>query len=142
MSSSHAHTPIVVTHEDRCKFNVAIGQHRLTIDQPVSAGGNDAGPGPLELLGASLGACVAYYVYKFCETRALPHDRLRVEVTPHAAIAPSRIGHFDVRITLPLEMPERFMPLVERVAMSCPAHNTLSHGATVSLALESVGAPV
>jgi putative redox protein len=35
---------------------IAVGRHRLTADEPVSAGGTDTGPGPYDLLLAGLGA--------------------------------------------------------------------------------------
>ncbi len=35
---------------------VTVGHHRLTADEPVSAGGTDTGPGPNDLLLAGLGA--------------------------------------------------------------------------------------
>jgi len=38
---------------------LSAGNHLLTSDEPASLGGQDAGPGPYELLLASLGACTA-----------------------------------------------------------------------------------
>jgi putative redox protein len=34
---------------------ISIGPHRLEANEPIDAGGNDAGPNPYELLLASLG---------------------------------------------------------------------------------------
>ena len=90
---------------------------------------------PLELLGASLGTCVALYVQQFCEARNLPHEGLRVEVRPQGA--QGRIGSFDVRVVLKEPVPPRYADLLERVAKSCPAHNTLAHGAEVTVAIEA-----
>lgn len=131
------HRPIVVTHETGVRFAVDIGEHRLTIDQPTNSGGADAGPAPLELLGASLGACVAFYVHQFFVSRRLSCDGVRIEVAQHSVMAPSRIGRFDVRVVLPPEMPDQFRDLVERVAKSCPAHNTFAHGAGVAITVGS-----
>jgi uncharacterized OsmC-like protein len=132
------HTPrksIVVTHDAEKRFTVAIRDHRIVVDQPVHAGGGDAGPGPLELLGASLGACVAFYVQQFCHARLLPFAGLRVEVEQSSAPNPARIARFHVRVTLPGSVPAAYLPMLERVVRSCPAHNTLTSGADVSVEL-------
>jgi uncharacterized OsmC-like protein len=135
---SNAHTPVVVTHEEKVKFAVQIGNHRITTDQPRSNGGDDAGPGPLDFLSASLGACVAFYVVQFCAARDIPHDGLRVEVRYHKVLGPSRVGGFDVRVQLPPEVPEPVRLLIDRAARSCPAHNTFAHGAEVAIEVEAL----
>lgn len=135
MSDHGPRPPLVVTHEGGLKFAAQIRQHRLMVDQPHGAGGDDSAPMPLELLGASLGTCVALYVQQFCEARNLPHEGLRVEVRPQGA--QGRIGSFDVRVVLKEPVPPRYADLLERVAKSCPAHNTLAHGAEVTVAIEA-----
>ncbi|MGH7547612.1 MAG: OsmC family protein [Gemmatimonadales bacterium] len=35
---------------------ITAGRHRLSADEPVTAGGTDCGPGPYDLLLAALGA--------------------------------------------------------------------------------------
>lgn len=126
--------PMVVTHEGGLRFAAQIRGHRLMVDQPRGAGGEDAAPMPLELLGASLGTCVALYVQQFCHARGLPYEGMRVEVQPHGA--QGRIGKFDVRVILREPVPPRYAEMLERVAQSCPAHNTLTHGAEVAVAIE------
>ena len=51
--SEYVHQPIVVTHEGGVRFAAQIRSHRVVVDQPERAGGEDTGPMPLELLGAS-----------------------------------------------------------------------------------------
>jgi putative redox protein len=50
---------VTVISEHKYLAQVISGHHRLTADEPVGMGGSDAGPGPYELLLASLGACSA-----------------------------------------------------------------------------------
>ncbi len=137
MGASRAKDPIVVTHRGGTKFAAQVGNHRIILDQPERAGGEDAGPQPLELLGASLGSCVALYVQQFCETRGLDTEGMRVEVQQHTMPNPARVSEFSVRVVLPAEVPERYAEMLERVAASCPAHNTLSLGAAVSVKFET-----
>lgn len=138
MSTSSARPPMVITHEGGLKFAAQIRQHRLLVDQPVAGGGEDAAPMPLELLGASLGTCVALYVQQFCQARSLPYEGLRVEVDPRGAHG--RIGRFDVRVILPVPLPPQYSEVLERVARSCPAHNTLAHGAEVEVQIQTAAA--
>ena len=126
---------MVITHEGGVKFAAQIRQHRLLVDQPAGGGGEDSAPMPLELLGASLGTCVALYVQQFCHTRGLPYEGMRVEVDPRGA--QGRIGRFHVRVVLPQELPAQYAQMLERVARSCPAHNTLAHGAEVAIEIET-----
>jgi uncharacterized OsmC-like protein len=124
---------MVVTHEGGLKFAAQIGRHRLIVDQPEYTGGEDAGPAPIQLLGASLGTCVALYVQQFCQARNLPCEGMRVELLQHGAQHPNRIGQFSVRVVLPEALPPQYAEMLERVARSCPAHNTLAHGAGIEL---------
>ena len=136
MAGQGQRPPMVVTHEGGLKFAAQIREHRVVTDQPVGIGEN-AGPMPLELLGAALGTCVALYVQQFCHARALPYEGLRVEVEQHGAANPGRIGRFVVRVVLAHEVPEQYAAMLERVAQSCPAHNTLVHGAEVTVLVET-----
>jgi putative redox protein len=127
--------PMVVRHEGGMKFATRIRGHRLVVDQPGPGG--DAGPMPIELLGAALGSCVALYVQQFCESRGLAYEGMGVEVTQHGARDPGRIGRFEVRVKLPEALPARYAEMVERVARSCPAHHTLAMGAEVDIGVEA-----
>lgn len=127
--------PMVVTHEGGLKFATQIRGHRLVVDQPAGAG-NDEGPMPIELLGASLATCVALYVQQFCHARGLPYEGMRVELQQYGAQNPGRVGLFDVRVILPEALPPQYAEMVQRVARSCPAHNTLVHGSEVEVGIE------
>lgn len=130
--------PMVITHEGGVKFGAQIRQHKVLTDQTAAGGGEDSAPTPLELLGASLGTCVALYVQQFCATRELPYEGMRVEVDPRGAHG--RIGQFNVRVILPQALPPQYAEMLERVARSCPAHNTLTHGAEVEVTIETPAA--
>lgn len=128
--------PIVVTHQAGLRFAAAIGAHEIILDQPFRGGGHDAGPSPIELLGAALGGCVALYVHKFLIARHLDPDGLRVEVAQHSVQRPHRIARFDVRIIVPAEVPPMYEPMIEAVARVCPVHNTLAAGSEVVVKVE------
>ena len=127
--------PIVVRHATNAQFDIQIRGHRLVVDQTTKGGGEDVGPEPIELLGAALGSCVAYYVNQFCRARALESDGLEVTVDHRMVDTPRRVGRFAVAVRLPAALPERYMEMIERVARSCPAHNTLVRGADVDVTI-------
>src|SRR5215831_13107277 len=129
-------TPIVITHEGGVRFAAQVRSHRVFVDQPLRGGGEDTAPAPLELLGAALGTCVAFYVQRFCHARGLSCEGMRVEVEQRSATSPARIGHFIVRVSLAAALPPNYVAMIERVARSCPVHNTLSLGAEVSVAID------
>ena len=137
MKESQTRSPIVVTHEHGLSFAAQIREHRLITDQPTHVGGEDTGPSPMELVSAALGSCVALYVHQFCVNRGLPHEGLRVEVTPHNVANPHRIGELSVAVFLPGAYSPHTMEMLERVVRSCPVHNTLAHGAAVSVSIEA-----
>ena len=126
---------MVVTHLGGARFAADIRGHRLVVDQPRPTG-DDSALMPIELLAASLGTCVALYVQRYLASRGLPHHGMRVEVAQHGAANPGRIGEFVVNVVLAEPVPAHHAEVLERVARSCPAHNTLVHGAEVDVRLE------
>jgi uncharacterized OsmC-like protein len=131
---------MIITHVGGVQFAAQVRSHRILVDQPERGGGADEAPSPIELLGVSLGTCVALYVQQFCQSRALPYDGMRVELQQRGAQNPNRIGEFSLKVVLPAGIPEEHVAMLERVARSCPAHNTLAHGAEVAMEFE-VGTP-
>lgn len=130
--------PIVVRHDAGARFEIQIRDHRLIVDQTVRGGGENAGPEPIELLGAALGSCVAYYVDKFCRARSLSCDEMVITVEQQMADHPRRIARFSVHVSLPDSFPGKYVEAIERVVQGCPAYNTLVRGAEVGLRVDRV----
>jgi putative redox protein len=135
MAGPQSPVSYTVTHLGGRRFASQIRTHTIVTDQSVRAGGDDSAPSPVELVSAALGSCIAVYVHQFCDSRGLPHDGMRVEVTPSSAAGENRIAELSVRVCLPTELPPHAMEMLERVVRSCPVHNTLTHGARVSVAI-------
>lgn len=137
MPDENSHSPIVVTHDAGARFTVQVRSHRVIVDQPLSAGAEDSGPMPIELLGASLGSCIAFYVQKFLQSRDLPYAGMRVEVEQRSERHPSRVAEFIARVVLPMPIPGAYAEMLERVVHSCPAHNTLVRPTPVRVSIET-----
>jgi len=127
--------PITVTWDGGLRFTADIRGHRITVDQPVQAGGSDSAPMPIELLPASLGTCVALYVKQFLATRDLDPTGLTVEVTAHGAPNPHRLGRIELQVLIPGGVPERYRDAVRRAAESCTVHHTLTHSPEIDLSI-------
>lgn len=125
--------PIVIRHDAGKRFVATARTHEIVTDQAEKSGGLDSGATPLELLGAALGSCIALYVQQFCEVRHIPHTGMEVEVRQANEKNPSRVSAFSVRLVMPESLPVQYVSILERVIKSCPVHNTLAEGATVSI---------
>ena len=127
---------IVVTHDGGQRFIAQVRSHQVILDQPKHAGGADTGPMPIEMMGVSLGSCIALYVTRFLEARDLPREGVRVEVEQVSAKNPSRVSHFVARVVLPAPLPPGYGEMLEHVVHACPAHNTLAEGSTVRVFID------
>jgi uncharacterized OsmC-like protein len=127
--------PITVSWDGGVRFTAAIRGHAITVDQPRQAGGGDAGPMPVELLPASLGTCVAFYVQQFLVTRGLDATGLEVQVFTAGAPNPNRIGLLEVSVNVPKGIPEQYREAVVRAAESCTVHHTLTHTPEIKVSL-------
>jgi uncharacterized OsmC-like protein len=129
--------PLVnVTWDGGVRFTADIRGHKVHVDQPRQGGGEDSAPGPLELVPAALGTCVAYFVQQFLATRGVDPTGLEVAVGVAGAPNPHRIGRFEVRVRAPAGMPERYRDAVVRAAETCTVHHTLSHTPEILVMLE------
>lgn len=117
--------------------HVRLGTHELLFDQPQSVpGGQDRGPSPLDAMAAAVGACAHYFSAAVLHARKLDPTGLVVEVEAEKVREPSpRFGKFSIRVTLPVHVPERYVPLVERAVRGCPAYGTLVHPPEVEISI-------
>jgi putative redox protein len=127
-----------VTETGAGKFQVeiAIGPHRLIADEPVSAGGDDSGPTPYDLLTAALGACTAMTLRQYADLKGLPLERARVNLR-HEKIHASdcaecetkegRIDRIERVVDLDGPLDDAARAKLLEIANKCPVHRTL-HG--------------
>jgi uncharacterized OsmC-like protein len=116
---------ISVVREEGVRFTADIRGHRVTYDQPVAAGGGDAGPTPTESFVASLAGCVAYYVERFLARHGVPADGLAVTADFSMAQHPSRVDVVDLNVVLANELPSSLRAPLLAVAEHCTVHNSI-----------------
>lgn len=120
--------------------NMRSGRHVLIADEPESAGGNDAGPGPYEYLLMGLGACTSMTIRMYAERKQLPLERVRVRLSHRKVHAQdcldceTREGKVD-EITREITLEGRLSGEQRRklldIANRCPVHRTLTSGIKV-----------
>lgn len=117
--------PVEVLYEGGDRFRIAMRQHAVTVDQPVSVGGEDTAPTPTELFVGSLASCVAFYARRFLARHDLPTDGLGVTAQFAMATQPSRVGEISIAIRIPEGVPEERKEALLAVASHCTVHNSL-----------------
>lgn len=108
----------------------------ITVDQPKEDGGDDAGLSPTELLVASLGSCIVYYVVVFLERRKVPAEGLKVILDWEYAENPRRIGKINASISLDAILDEKQKKGLLKIAQSCTVHNTLTHAPQINVSMQ------
>jgi putative redox protein len=117
---------IKVHHHYDDQFAVLVRDNLIHVDQPIEAGGGDAGPTPTELFVASLAACVAFYARRYLARHGLPADGLDVTATyTMSDRPPARVAGIAVRITPPAALPDHRRKALIAVAEHCAVHNSI-----------------
>ncbi len=112
----------------RCQ--VTARHHLIAVDEPESAGGGDTGPGPTELLLASLGSCFALAVGHVGAKRGIPVRAVEVAVTGTYA-GPS---FSDLVLEVYVDADEEQVDeLLERAKAICYVSNTLLRGPSLTV---------
>ena len=124
------------------KQEITAGKHRLVADEPISAGGGDAGPDPYNYLLISLGVCTSMTVGLYARRKEFPLENITVSLSHshiHAmdceecATKEGMLDRIDVEIELtgPLTA-EQHAKLME-IAGKCPVHRTLTSEINIRL---------
>jgi uncharacterized OsmC-like protein len=119
----------------KLRQRIDAGAHTLYADEPIGAGGDDAGPNPYELLLAALGACTSMTLLTYARRKQWPLEDVAVRLSHRRDYArdceecdqkPVQIDVIERRITLlgPLDAAQRARLL--EIAEKCPVHRTLT----------------
>jgi putative redox protein len=132
------------TRAGKFQQRVAIGPHRLLVDEPPEAGGADSGPTPYDLVLAGLGACTSMTVRLYADAKGIPLDSVSVTLT-HAKIHASdcadcatkegRIDRISRVVTLGGPLDDATRTKLLDIANKCPVHRTLHNEVDVQTRL-------
>lgn len=118
------------------QVQVIAGEHSFTVDEPKSAGGDNAGPSPYDVLLSALAACKIVTVQMYARRKKWPLDSVEVELSTHKEHAKdceecesdpnARIDIIDVQIRITGDLDEEQLTRLTEISERCPVHRTLT----------------
>ena len=124
------------------------GRHALYADEPRSAGGDDTGPSPYELLLMALGSCTSMTVHLYAARKKWPLEQVVVRLRQERAHArdcadceqPGAMVHrIEKTIELIGTLDEAQRRRLLEIADQCPVHRTLTSKIEIESALAAPG---
>ncbi|PSN17955.1 osmotically inducible protein OsmC [filamentous cyanobacterium CCP5] len=112
--------------------DVAIRQFQLTADEPVSAGGDDAGPAPFEWVLAGLGSCTAMTVKMYADRKGWDLQQVSVNLS-HKVENHQHLIQIDLALSGHLD--DRQRQRLREISDRCPVHQLLTASATIQTRL-------
>jgi putative redox protein len=117
-------------------YEVAVRGHRVLVDQPANAGGQDLAPTPTELFVVSLATCVAFYAGRYLTRHGFSRDGLGVSVEYEmASDRPARVATVRLTLRVPADLPPQRWAALQAVVSRCTVHNTLTRPPVVTIEL-------
>lgn len=119
--------------------------HQFLSDEPVRAGGKNAGPSPYDLLLMSLGSCSSMTIRMYANFKKLPlddikvrlvHERLEADDCEECEGRTGKVERITRYISLKGELTEEQRKRIVEIADRCPVHRTISHDPIITSRLE------
>jgi putative redox protein len=122
---------IVARRRQGYAHDVEVDGHELRVDEPPEAGGEDSGPRPTTLLGASLAGCIAITVEMYAQRKGWDVGQVEVDVEmAYEGVVPT---NFEVGLKLPDNLDEEQKRRLLVIATKCPVHKVLAGEAHVNV---------
>ena len=119
----------------RNEVRYGAGQTFIT-DEPLSAGGEDAGPDPYTLLLAALGSCISMTVTLYARRKAWPLERVTVRLRQQRIHAQdcldcqtktdTYVHRIERAVTFDGALTDEQRARLREIAHKCPVHKTLT----------------
>ena len=136
--------PHVVVRGDASGFlqEIVSGAHHLRADEPVNAGGGDAGPDPYDYFLVGLGACTSMTVGLYARRKQLPlenitvslrHSRIYAKDCEECTTKEGMLDRIDAEIALTGSLTADQHAKLMEIAAKCPIHRTLTSEINIRL---------
>ena len=128
---------VIVTSQANLRNEVRYGAgHVLTTDEPIAAGGEDAGPDPYTLLLAALGSCISMTVTLYARRKQWPLEKVTVRLRQNRVhvkdcaecelLSDGYVHRIERAVSLTGPLTEEQRARLQEIAHKCPVHKTLS----------------
>lgn len=109
---------------------IRAGVHKVIADEPVTVGGSDQGPTPVELFLGGLGACTAMTLQMAARKRKWDLQKVTVRVYHSQVDDPAKPGQKILQISEEIEVEGNLSPTdvtaLEAAAKKCPVYKMLT----------------
>ena len=128
---------VVVTSQTNLRNEVRYGVgHALTTDEPIGAGGEDAGPDPYTLILAALGSCISMTVTLYARRKQWPLEQVTVRLRQNRIhvkdcqecnqFAEGYVHRIERSVTFTGPLTEEQRARLHEISHKCPVHKTLT----------------
>jgi putative redox protein len=128
---------VIVTSQANLRNEVRYGVgHAFTTDEPVAAGGEDAGPDPYTLLLAALGSCISMTVTLYARRKQWPVEQVTVRLRQNRIhskdckvcdqVADGYIHQIERSVSVTGPLTDEQHTRLQEIAHKCPVHRTLT----------------
>jgi putative redox protein len=127
---------VIVSSIGNLKQEIWFGRHTFLADEPVDAGGDDAGPTPYELLLGALGACTSMTLQLYARRKGWPLEGVEVRLrhqriyAQDCADCETKEGYLDAiekEIVVAGDLTPEQVTRLGEMAHRCPVNQTLTH---------------
>ncbi|HEX6549720.1 MAG TPA: bifunctional alpha/beta hydrolase/OsmC family protein [Gammaproteobacteria bacterium] len=136
---------IVQMNREHYRADVFAGPHAMIADEPLAAGGTDAGPSPYGYLSSALGACTAITLRMYADRKQWPLESVNVRIRHQKIHADDcltcetktgRLDRFEREIELGGSLDAEQRQRLLEIADKCPVHQTLHTEVIVETSLK------
>lgn len=127
--------PVIVRNHGTFRTEIEAGPHTFIADEPKSAGGNDEGPTPYDLLASALGACTSMTLHFYAKREGIPlegveatitNDRMYAKDCADCVTTAGYIHTFEVKLKLHGDLTQEQREKLLSIARRCPVYKTLT----------------
>ena len=121
---------------ENLQVQIQASNHHILADEPLTAGGEDKGPSPYDLLLSSLAACKVMTVHLYARRKQWPVETVSITLNHRKVSANecedceteglAKVDIIDCEISFEGNLDEAQIKRLAEIADRCPVHRTLT----------------